>query len=102
MNPNFERDRGAYPYGAITVGNGVLLHNIQTLEPVCKLELPRSVVRHAALELNKLYYSGLPQDLAAALNDPKEILTAAVRLAHAQVEIDGAVTQSLLDQIKAL
>lgn len=102
MNGNFEFDRGAYPYGGVTVGNGVLLHNIQTLAPVCKLTLPRSVVRHAALELNKLHYSGLPQDLVDALNDPKEILAAAVRTAYTQAEIDGAVTQSLLDQIKAL
>ena len=57
MNGNFERDKSAYPYAAMHIGEAVRVVHIPTLtEPLPEVNLNFAAAAAVALNLNVLYY----------------------------------------------
>lgn len=98
MNGNFERDKSAYPYAALHLGQGsdTQITKVTTREVVYKPLLPHIVAAAVAVELNAKYYARDAEALADATGSGIYNL---VRLSARQLLTEGRITGPQYTQI---
>lgn len=88
MNGNFEHDKSSYPYSVLRQGDGAYLTYIPSLKKLSELNLPVSVVKLAALELNVAYWAESAQP-TLLLKNIKAVLLRAAKEAYTERSISG-------------
>ncbi len=94
MNGNFERDRGAYPFQGMYIGDSYKLVYVPNLDRLSEVPLTAAVAMNAALRLNSMYYA------AKAGGDKPDFTSPNVRRIIAQ-EVTHAVQRGDLDGPRA-